>query len=177
MTTVRRTLFRLVALTFVLMLIPAAAGTAQENPPAKPIDLPCASNVSAQVLGSTLVNDETQHLLQVRVIFEPGGYFTEHTHPGVVVATVESGLFGFTHLGESEMMVNRAATADSEASQEPLPHGEEVALNPGDWFVETGMIHLGVNLSDGQTTVLVTGLIEPGQPLTICADEAATPVH
>jgi hypothetical protein len=31
------------------------------------------------------------------------------------------------------------------------------------------MVHTGVNLSDGQTTVLVTGLIEPGQPLTICA--------
>ncbi len=165
-----------IALLSMLTVMPASATLAQENPPVRPVDLPCASGVSAQVLGSTLVNDDTQHLLQVRVIFEPGGYFTAHTHPGIVIATVESGLFGFTHLSEGEMMVNRAATADSEATQEALPHGEEVVFNPGDWFVETGMIHTGANLSDGQTTVLVTGLIEPGQPLTICSDEA-TPAH
>jgi len=165
---------RIVASAFALIAIAVLGfGTpamAQDNPPAKPIDLPCATGASAQVLGSTLVNDGTQNLLQVRVILEPGGGFTEHTHPGYVVATVESGLFGFTHHGDGEMMVNRAATADGEAIQEPLPHGVETTLNPGDWFVETGMVHTGVNLSDGQTTVLVTGLIEPGQPLTICAE-------
>ena len=31
------------------------------------------------------------------------------------------------------------------------------------------------NLSDGPTTVVLTGLIEASQPLTICADQA-TPV-
>ncbi len=164
-----RTLASTVALIAIAVLGFGTPAMAQDNPPAKPIDLPCATGASAQVLGSTLVNDGTQNLVQARVILEPGGGFTEHTHPGNIVATVESGQFGFTHLGDADMMVNRAATADSEATQEPLQHGVETTLNPGDWFVETGMIHTGVNLSDGQTTVLVTGLIEPGQPLTICA--------
>lgn len=155
---------------------PAYTAIAQENPPPNPIELPCATNVSAQVLGMTPVNDGEQTLLLARVIFGPGGSIGEHTHPGSLVITVESGSFGFTHLGDGEMTVNRVATADAEASVEPMPHGEEVVLNPGDWTVETGMIHTGANLSDEPTTVLLSGLIEGGQPLTICVDESSTPV-
>ena len=157
-----------------LFLAPLTA-TAQDNPPRTPIDLPCATNAFAQVLGSTPVNDGSQVLVQARVIFGEGGMIDLHTHPGTLIVTVESGEFGFTHMSDGEMVVNRAATSDREASQEPLPHGTEVPLAPGDWFVETGMIHRGTNLADGETTVILSGLIEPDQPLTICTDVAATP--
>ena len=169
--------FLVLWLAFVSMLafVPVSTSMAQENPPAKPIDLPCATDASAQVLGMTPVNDGAYNLISARVIFAPGGSIAEHTHPGSVVATIESGSLGFTHLGDAEMAVNRAATADTEAVVESLPHGEEVALNPGDWFVETGMIHTATNLSDGPTTVLLSAMIEAGQPLTICVEDA-TPV-
>lgn len=130
---------------------------------------------SAQVLGSSPIGDGAQTLVQARVIFAPGGSIGMHTHPGTLVMTVETGVFGFTHHGDGEMTLNRVATAEAEATTEPMPHGEEIATNPGDWFVETGMIHTGSNLSDGETTVLISGVIETGQPLTICVDEAATP--
>jgi len=158
----------------------AAFGTgpalAQENPPPKPIEIPCATNVSAQVLGATPIGDGSHTLVQARVIFAPGGSIGTHTHPGTLVVTVESGILGFTPIGDGEMTVNRVATADTEATNEPLPLGEETAVNPGDWFVETGMVHTGVNLSDGETTVLISGLIETGQPLTICTEDGATPM-
>lgn len=163
------------ALVSTLALVPASTSMAQENPPPQPIDLPCATNASAQVLGMTPVNDGAQNLISARVIFAPGGSISEHTHPGSVVATIESGSLGFTHLGDAEMSLNRVATADTEGVVESLPHGEEVALNPGDWFVETGMIHTATNLSDGPTTVLLTAMIDAGQPLTICVEDA-TPV-
>ena len=170
---------RVVLLSFALIaaaaLSPATVTIAQDNPPPKPITIPCATDVSAQVLGMSPVGDGSQTMILARVIFAPGGSLGAHTHPGTVVATVESGSFGFTHLGDGEMSVNRAATADTEAAAEPLPHGEEVVLSPGDWFVETGMIHSAKNLSDGPTTVVLTGLITTGQPLTICAEEGATP--
>jgi uncharacterized RmlC-like cupin family protein len=171
-TTNRRFHLFWIALVSILVLVPSNTSLAQENPPPAPIDLPCVNDVSAQVLGMTPVNDGAQNLVLARVILAPGGRIEAHTHPGTVVATVESGTFGFTHLGDGEMSVNRAATADSEATSEVLPHGEEVTLTPGDWFVETGMVHTGVNLDDGPTTVVLTGLIEPGQGLTICADNA-----
>ena len=73
------------------------------------------------------------------------------------------------------MTNRRAATADAEATEEPVVVGEEVALNPGDSFVApTGAAHAGRNLSDGETTVLVAGLVETGRPLEACV-ETATP--
>jgi quercetin dioxygenase-like cupin family protein len=164
-----------IALISMLAVMPASSTMAQENPPPQPIDLPCVSDVSAQVLGMTPVNDGAQNLISARIIFAPGGSISAHTHPGSVVATIETGSLGFTHLGDAEMSLNRAATADTEAVVESLPHGEEVALNPGDWFVETGMIHTATNLSDGPTTVVLSAMIEAGQPLTICVEDA-TPV-
>jgi hypothetical protein len=155
----------------------AGPAMAQENPPPKPIELPCATNAFAQVLGASPVGDGSQTLVQARVIFGEGGSIGLHTHPGTLVMTVETGSFGFTHMGDSEMTLNRAATSETDATTEPMPHGEEVAVNPGDWFVETGMVHTGANLSDGETTVLISGLIETGQPLTMCVDEGATPVQ
>lgn len=149
---------------------------AQENPPPTPIELPCATDVSAQVLGKSMVNDGQDALLLVRVIFAPGGSIAAHTHPGTMVITVESGQFGFTVIGDGEMVLNRAATADAEASTEPMPQGEEVVIEPGDWTVETGMVHTARNLSDEPTTVLLSAMIEAGQPLTVCVDESSTPV-
>lgn len=155
-----------------LAFAPTSLAGAQENPPPQPIDIPCATNASAQVLGATPIGDGSQTLVMARVIFGPGGMISAHTHPGTLVVSVESGMLGFTHLGDGEMMVNRAATADTEATTEQLPHGEEVAINPGDYFVETGMVHIGANMADGETTVLLSGVIETGQPLTICVDDA-----
>ncbi len=167
----RSFLVLLTALVSALAVVPASPSLAQENPPPVPIDLPCVTDMSVQVLGMTPVNDGAQNLIQARVIFAPGGGITSHTHPGTLVLTVESGTFGFTHLGDGEMSVTRAATADSEAVTEPLPHGEETVLNPGDGLVETGMIHTGASIGDAPPRVLLTGLIEAGQPLTICVDE------
>jgi hypothetical protein len=57
-----------------------------------------------------------------------------------------------------------------------MPQGEEVVINPGDWTVETGMIHTARNLLEEPTTVLLAAMIDAGQPLTICVDESSTPV-
>lgn len=166
---------RIKALFFVVSFLAAtftfgSAGpaVAQENPPPQPVDLPCATNVSAQVLGSTLVNDDTQALIQARIVFGPGGKLDLHTHPGSLIVTVESGQLGFTHQGDGDMTVNRAVTGADAAIVDPLSHGELVEINPGDWFIETGMTHTAENLAAGETTVLLTGLLEPGVPLVIC---------
>ena len=163
-----------IAFATLFLVAPFTPTVAQELPPPNPIDIPCATNMSAQVLGATPVGDGSQTLVLARVIFAPGGSLGAHTHPGTLTAIVETGSFGFTLIEDGEMMITRAATADTEATQEPLTPGEEASLDPGDSFIEAGMIHSARNLSDQQTTVLLAGLIESGQPLTSCAD-AATP--
>ena len=152
-------------------LLGASSGTtafAQENPPAQPVELPCATNVSAQVLGRTPVEGSDQNLLLVRITFGVDGSIGLHTHPGTLVVTVESGSLGFTLMDEGEMTITRAATADTEASEQAVARGEEVALDPGDSFIEMGMVHTARNMSDEPTSVLLAGLIEKDQTLAIC---------
>lgn len=130
-----------------------------------------ATNVSAQVLGRTPVEGSDQNLLLVRITFGGDGSIGLHTHPGTLVVTVESGSLGFTYMDEGEMTITRAATADTEAAEEAVAQGEEVALDPGDSFIEMGMVHSARNMSDEPTSVLLAGLIEKDQPLTICTEE------
>ncbi len=125
----------------------------------------------------TPVNDGSQNLILARIILDIRGGVDAHFHPGTLVVTVESGSLGFTHLGDGEMSVNRVATAEQEATVEPPPHGEQATLTPGDWTVESDMVHAAANLSDGPTTLILSGLIEAGQPLTVCAEEATPAAH
>lgn len=156
----------------LLLTLLAAPFAVSAQPTLTPIDLPCATNASVQVLGRTLVNDDSQALVQVRVILGPGGKVDLHLHPGTLVLTAEQGEFGYSHMGEGELILNRVATANTEATQEPLTHGELVVINPGDWLVETGMVHISENLGPGEATVLLAGLVAPDQPLIQCVEEA-----
>lgn len=164
----------IVAIAMLLVTLPFSTISAQEAPPPKPIELDCAADASAQLLSATPVGDGSQTLVLARVLFAPGGSIGAHTHPGTLAAVVESGSLGFTLLEDDEMVITRAATEDTEATEESLVPDKETVLNPGDSFIEMGMVHSATNLSDGQTTVVLAGLIESGQPLTTCVD-AATP--
>lgn len=159
----------------LLVLTPFASVSAQELPPPQPIQLDCATDASAQVLSATPVGDGAQTLVLARVLFAPGGSIGAHTHPGTLAVVIESGSLGFTLLEDDEMVITRAATQETEATAKPLVVQEETVLNPGDSFIEMGMVHSATNLSEGQTTVVLAGLIESGQPLTACVD-SATPV-
>ena len=165
----------LVAITAILSLFAVTATSAQEAPAPKPIDLPCVSNVSGQVLNATPVGDGSQTLVLVRIILGPGGTIGNHTHPGTLAVTIESGSFGLTLSDHGEMGINRGGPASAESTPEPMTPGQQYTLAPGDGFIETGMIHRAANLSDGDTTVLIAGLITTGEPLTQCVEDA-TPV-
>ncbi len=170
---------RVVLLSFALFagvgLARATTVVAQENPPPKPVAIPCAADVSAQVLGTSPVGDGSQTLVLARVIFAPGGSLGAHTHPGTIVATVESGVLGFTLLDAGAMSITRAATDGTPAAQEPLTVDQETTLDPGDGFVEMGMVHSARSIGDEPAVVLISGLIETGQPLTQCVEGEGTP--
>jgi quercetin dioxygenase-like cupin family protein len=170
---------RIVRLGGFLVLFAAApliSTSAAAPPDPQPVTLPCATNVSAQVLGNAAPgNAAGQGLVLARIIFGPGGSIGPHTHPGTLVVSVESGTLGFTLIDEGEMAVMRAAPAGTPAAAEPLVVGQEVELAPGDWFVETGMVHTARSVGDEPASVLLSGLIEAGQPLTRCVEGTPTP--
>jgi quercetin dioxygenase-like cupin family protein len=113
-------------------------------------------------------------LVLARVIFGVGGSLGPHTHPGTVVASVESGTFGFTLIDEGEMPIMRSGDAGTPAVEETITTGQEVELKPGDGFVEMGMIHSARAIGEEPVVVILTGLIEAGQPLTQCLEGTPT---
>ena len=172
---VRASLIALFVLMSSLAMVSSSSVTAQENPPPVQVNLPCASNVSVQVLGRTPYEDG-QDIALVRIIWGPEGFIDAHTHPAVMWVTVESGQFGLTLLEDAEMTVTRAATADAEATQETLVPNEEIVLEAGDGFVERGMIHNARNMSSTESmSTIFAAVVQSGQPLTQCVD-MATPV-
>lgn len=160
------------ALGLVVSGLVAAGTSSLAAPPApQPVTLPCATNMSIQMLGNTEpAAAEGQTLVLVRAIFGPGGGIGPHTHPGTLVISVESGAFGFTVEEEGEMMVMRSGDAGTPAAAEPMAAGQEVVLNPGDWVVEAGMVHSARTVGDEPVQVVFSGLVEAGQPLTTCVD-------
>jgi quercetin dioxygenase-like cupin family protein len=169
---VRSFFFTTAAVALLLVFALPTSTAAQELPPPQPIELDCVSNASAQILKSTPVHDDTESLVLVRVILDPGGSIGAHNHPGTLAVALESGTLGFTHLDDGDVVITRTATEDTDATEETAAHGEEITLQPGDSFIDSSRVHAVNNLDDGQTTVLIAGLIEAGEPLTACADPA-----
>ena len=167
----------LTALAFVAAASVAVSSRGAAAPPApQPVTIPCATDVSAQVFGNASpAAAPGQAQLLVRITFAPGGSLGPHTHPGTLIASIESGTLGFTLVDHGEMAIMRSGNAGTPAAEEPITTGQEVELNAGDWFVETGMIHSARAIGDEPAVVTISGLIEAGQPLTQCVEGTPTP--
>jgi hypothetical protein len=144
----------------------SAAANAQEGTPVgAPLDLPCTTGVTVEMLGQALPADANgKALVAARLTIAPDGGFDAHTHPGTVTVFVDSGSLGFTMLDHGDMTINRA-----DGTTEPAVMNQEILVNQGDGFVEQGMTHQAWNRSDGPTVVILSGFVDPSQPLVICA--------
>jgi quercetin dioxygenase-like cupin family protein len=156
-----------VAILFTLLatiaFVPAPA-SAQEG---QPLELPCVTGITVFPIGQAMPEEASgQALVMLRLTIAPGGGFAAHTHPGTLIASIETGTFDLTQLDDMEMSVTRA-TGESE----PMTKGVTLTLDPGDWFVEPGgMVHTGFNNGSEPTTVLLTGVVDPNLPLVQCIE-------
>jgi quercetin dioxygenase-like cupin family protein len=168
---------RLLLFTMSLMFVSAVAGSAgtgahAAQPEPQPVTLECATDMRTLVLGAAQpASAAGQSLVLVRALFGVGGGIGPHTHPGTLIVAVESGQFGVTLEEDSamHMVVMRAGDeAGTPAAEEMLIPGQEAVLEPGDWFIETGMVHSARTVGDEPVEVTFTGLVEAGQPVTSC---------
>jgi hypothetical protein len=154
------------------LLVGSGPRVSAAPPEPQPVTLECATDMRIQRLGAAEPAAATgQALTLVRAYFGVGGGIGPHTHPGTLVVLVEEGQFGVTLEEESEMgmMVMRAnSDAATPPAQEMLTPGQEAVLEPGDWFIETGMVHSARTVGDVPVTVTFTGLTTAGEPLTSC---------
>lgn len=152
------------------VLSTTTAGLAAPPEP-QPVTLSCATDMRVQMLGNTQpTGAEDRSLVLVRAFFGPEGGIGPHTHPGTLVISVESGAFGFTPVHEGEMTVMRSGEAGTPVAAEPMVVGQETVLHPGDWVVETGMVHSARAVGGEPVEVVFSGLVTAGEPLTTCVD-------
>jgi quercetin dioxygenase-like cupin family protein len=111
-----------------------------------------------------------QSLVIYRVILD-GGEIPSHTHPGATVLTVESGVLSWTLQAGTATVIRPGA--EPEQVTEP---GTEVILNPGEgmWY-NADVVHTARNAEAVPASVLVSSLLEIGQPVFTLTEGQATP--
>lgn len=108
---------------------------------------------------------ETLELVQYTI--PAGAILPVHKHPGVQMATVESGTLTYHVLHDGSVSVNRA-----DGTTETIEPGHVVTFSIGDSWVEpVGMIHYAENLTGQPVVLLSSSLLDDDEPTTELVDE------
>jgi hypothetical protein len=104
-----------------------------------------------------------RQLILARATFPAGFTLAAHTHPGPVVAFVESGTYGFTPvIGEASHVTRATASGTPEVPS----IGTEVLLAPGDaLFHDEDVTGIDRAVGDEPMVLLLAVLFDPTQPL------------
>ena len=103
---------------------------------------------------------ETLELVQYTI---PGrATLPVHKHPGVQMATVESGALTYHVVDHGEVTVTRA-----DGSEDTITPGNFATFTVGDSWVEpVGMVHYAENLTDEPVVLMSTSLLDDHEPPT-----------
>ena len=104
-----------------------------------------------------------RQLILARATFPTGFTLPAHTHPGPVVAFVESGTYGFTPVtGEASQVTRATAPGTPEVPRV----GSEILLAPGDaLFHDEEVAGIDRAVGDEPLVLLLAVLFDPTQPL------------
>jgi hypothetical protein len=125
---------------------------------------PEATELVVEVLGAGMpIGTPGRQLILARATFPAGFALPAHTHPGPVVAFVESGTFGFTPvMGEASYITRAAAPSTPEVPT----LGTEILLAPGDaLFHDEEVVGIDRAVGDEPMVLLLAVLFDPTQPL------------
>lgn len=119
-----------------------------------------------------------QVLQLVRYDIPAGVVLSKHTHPGMQIAWIESGVLTYHVISGGSIPVNRAAHDGTPVATELLGPGETTKLYPGDSVVEVdGVVHYGENIGPDPVVILAATLLDPNQPpaVVVTPEPAASP--
>ncbi len=163
-------------LALIGALLIGVIGTTNANNDA----LPAASTVMASrdvlVQGSPEAANG-QVLQLVRYDIPRGVVLSMHTHPGMQVAWIESGVLTYHVVSGGSIPVTRATHDGTPEGTELLGPGETTELYPGDSVVEIdGVVHYGENIGTEEVVILAATLLDPNQPPAVVVTPDASPV-
>jgi len=126
--------------------------------------------VTRDVLSETEPESAPGELFElVRYVIPAGAVLPVHTHPGVQMATVESGTLTYHVVANGSITVTRA-----DGTVEEIGPGETATMDVGDSWVEPeGMVHYAENLTGEDVVLMSSSLLDADQPSAITV---ATPV-
>jgi hypothetical protein len=125
---------------------------------------PEAMELVVEALGAGLPSGTPgRQLILARATFPAGFTLPAHTHPGPVVAFVESGTYGFTPVTGDASQVTRATAP---GTPEVPSLGTEILLAPGDaLFHDEDVAGIDRAVGDEPMVLLLAVLFDPAQPL------------
>jgi hypothetical protein len=135
---------------------------------------PAAEEILVEALGAGLpAGTPGRQLILARMTFPAGFVVPAHTHPGPVVAYVESGTFGFTSLAGEARSVTWGANPDT---PEVPPLDAEILLAAGDAFYhDEDWMGIDHAVGDEPCVLLLAVLFDPTQPLAHLVMGTPTP--
>lgn len=101
---------------------------------------------------------ETLELVQY--VIPAGAVLPVHTHPGVQMATVESGALTYHVVDHGQVTVTRA-----DGAEEIVGPGEQAIFSAGDAWVEpVGMVHYAGNHTEAPVVLISSSLLDDDMP-------------
>jgi len=102
-------------------------------------------------------------LTLIRYTIAPGAKLAPHVHPGVQMASIQSGSLTYTVVSGTATVQRAGGSA-----VEPVTGPSTITLGPGDAVIEKDdMVHFGANTTDGPVVIVATLLTEDGSELAI----------
>lgn len=116
-----------------------------------------------------------EQLSLVRYTVQPGVRLPSHVHPGIQIASIQSGVLHYVVLEGQPIQVLRAARDGHPATTELLEPGHDTDLHPGDAVIETqDSVHYGENLGTEPVVILAATLLTEVLPAAIEVDVEPT---
>lgn len=167
-----------VAIAALFGLVVASA-LAQGTPPPEDAN-PDELGVGGAVLGALPPAAAPGYRLQMtELVWAPGAYATEHSHPLAQIACVQSGALGMT-LQEGAATVIRGGSGPTPEATEPMALDTDVILEPRDCVAYDELaahtIHTVWNASEETTILWTADLVEVGEPYTTYVNASGTPI-
>ncbi len=109
-----------------------------------------------------------QVLQLVRYDIPAGVVLPMHTHPGMQIAWIESGVLTYHVVSGGSIPVTRAAHDGTPESTELLGPGRDHRTASGRFGIEVdGVVHYGENLGPEPVVILAATLLDPDEPASV----------
>lgn len=113
-------------------------------------------------------------LTLIRYTIAPGAKLAPHVHPGVQLASIQSGTLTYTVVSGTVTLTRASRDAGESAGPTQVTGPTTITLGPGDVVAETGdMVHYGANETSSPVVILASLLTETGKDLAVTVTTTA----